>query len=46
MYEDWIDDLGARPVANDRHGVCDELRDLTRLRAAVDAREARLLAAC
>lgn len=43
MFEDWIDERGALPVAEDRPGLCDELGDLTRLRCAVDAREARLL---
>lgn len=43
MYEDWIEQLGG-PVAEDRRGLCDELAGISRARAALDAREARVLA--
>ena len=45
MFEGWIGDLEAMPVAADRSGLCDQLGGLARLRAGVDACEARLLAA-
>ncbi len=45
MYEDWISDLAGRITAPNRPRLCAELADLARLRAATDAREARLLAA-
>jgi len=45
VYEDWIEDLRIRSMPPERRSLCDELGELSRLRAAVDAREARLLAA-
>ena len=43
MYEDWIEWLRG-PMPADRRGLCDELAAVGRARAALDAREARLLA--
>ncbi len=45
MFEDWVAALAGRPVGSDRPVLCDELAGLGRLRSALDAREARLLAA-
>lgn len=46
MFEDWIAELGRRPVTGlDRRGLCDEAAAIARLRAATDAYEARVLGA-
>lgn len=44
MYEDWIAALADRVLPDERPGFADELTALARLRGAMEAREARLLA--